>query len=249
MELSLDPRDLGDAPPCALSTFLFTSYDRHVAAAAPAYSGAWPAPARVLVPQRLHPDVPHDLPTTRGETRDPTGVVRPDVDGELQALRTYEKIIHEHPDWSSEQVDQELVSTIYTTKRRERLQAAYRWVEHTLELFINRQPEHVFTAGEKKQLIARLRKTELQLPPPVAAYADEPDLFTKNDVFYERTLEGRMRMRVGGAYLHLGQELVQHRIYAGPRAGPRDRPVRAARGADCRSRPTIAFRPASWPTV
>src|SRR4051812_30573271 len=41
----------------------------------------------------------------RGETRDPTGVVRPDVDGELQALRTYETIIHEHPDWSSERVD------------------------------------------------------------------------------------------------------------------------------------------------
>jgi hypothetical protein len=137
----------------------------------------------------------------RGETRDPTGAVRPDVDGELQALRTYEKIIHEHPDWSSEQVDGELVSTIYTTKRRDRLQSAYRWVQHTLELFVNRQPENVFTSSEKKLLISRLRKTELQLPPPVSAYADEPDLFTKNDVFYERTLEGKMRMRVGGAYL------------------------------------------------
>src|SRR4051794_6481392 len=44
----------------------------------------------------------------RGETHDPTGVVRPDADGEIKALRTYEEIIHQHPDWSSEQVDEEL---------------------------------------------------------------------------------------------------------------------------------------------
>jgi hypothetical protein len=137
----------------------------------------------------------------RGETHDPTGVVKPDVDGELQALREYEKIIHEHPDWSSEQVDQELVATIYTEKRRERLRSAYRWVQSALEIFINRQPEHVFTAGEKRKLLTRLRKTELQLPPPVSTYGDEPDLFTKNDVVYERTGDGRMRMRVGGAYI------------------------------------------------
>jgi hypothetical protein len=137
----------------------------------------------------------------RGETRDPTGVVRPDVDGEIQALRTYEEIIHQHPDWESEQVDQELVNTIFTPKRRARVESAYHWVEHVMEQFINRQPESVFTRSEKKQLKQRLRKTELQLPPPVSMYADEPDLFTKNDVFYERMLNGQMRMRVGGAYL------------------------------------------------
>jgi hypothetical protein len=137
----------------------------------------------------------------RGATHDPTGAVKPDVDGELQALREYERIIREHPDWTSAQVDDELVRTIYTDKRRERLRSAYRWVQNTLETFIERQPEQVFTASEKRRLLTRLRKTELQLPPPAAVYADEPDLFTKNDVVYERTLDGRMRMRVGGAYV------------------------------------------------
>lgn len=137
----------------------------------------------------------------RGDTHDPTGLVKPDVDGELQALREYERIIHEHPDWDSDRVDQELVATIYTEKRRERLRSAYQWVQSALEVFVNRQPEEVFTASEKRKLLARLRKTELQLPPPVSIYADEPDLFTKNDVVYERTNGGVMRMRVGGAYV------------------------------------------------
>lgn len=184
----------------ALPACLFTFFDRHATPPSPPIQAPGPrAPASSA--HSACTQMYRTICQKRGETRDPTGAVRPDVDGELQALRTYETIIHEHPDWSSEQVDQELVSTIYTTKRRDRLQAAFHWVEHSLEQFINRQPEHVFTNSEKHQLIARLRKTELQLPPPVAAYADEPDLFTKNDVVYERTLEGRMRMRVGGAYL------------------------------------------------
>ena len=165
--------------------------------------GRAPAASAGLPPQPRNPcaQMYKTICQKRGETRDPTGAVRPDVDGELQALRTYEQIIHEHPDWTSEQVDGELVATIYTPKRRERLESAYHWVQHTIETFVNRQPERVFTAKEKKLLIARVRKTELQLPPPAAAYGDEPDLFTKNDVFYERTAEGKMRMRVGGAYL------------------------------------------------
>ena len=143
----------------------------------------------------------HTICQKRGETRDPTGMVRPDVDGEIQALRTYETIIHEHPDWNVERVDQELVDQIYTPKRRNRLQSAFRWVESTLEKFINRQSNEVFTAVEKKQLIYRLRHMELQLPPPAAVYADEPDLYTKNDVFYEPLNDGHSRLRVGGAYL------------------------------------------------
>ncbi|MGK5082741.1 hypothetical protein WDW37_05490 [Bdellovibrionota bacterium FG-1] len=137
----------------------------------------------------------------RGETRDPTGAVHPDADGELQALRTYEEIIHLHPDWASDQVDEELVRTIFTPKRRARIENTYQWVRGTIERFIDRQPYNVFTNSQKMKLKTRLRKTELQLPPPVSVYSDEPDLFTKNDVYYERTRDGKLRMRVGGAYV------------------------------------------------
>ncbi len=94
-----------------------------------------------------------------------------------------------------------LVKEIFTPTRRARVESAYQWVKRTMEEFINRQPHETFSAQEKKQLKARLRKTKLELPPPVSVYADEPDLFTKNDVFYERLANGDMRMRVGGAYL------------------------------------------------
>ncbi len=136
-----------------------------------------------------------------GETRDPTGFVQPDLDGEVEALRVYQDIIHDHPQWTSEQVDEALVETIYTPKLRKRLQSAYRWVQRAIVRFINRQPDLVFNSWEKRQIIKRVRNTKLELPPPASAYADEPDLFTKNDVFYERSADGTTRMRVGGAYL------------------------------------------------
>jgi hypothetical protein len=137
----------------------------------------------------------------KGESRDPTGIVHSDAEGELQALRAYEDIIHRHRDWSSDQVDDELVQTIFTPKRRARIESTYAWVEKSIEAFINRQPDTVFSAAEKKILKQRVRSTTLQLPPPASVYADEPDLLTKNDVFYERAANGGMRMRVGGAYL------------------------------------------------
>jgi hypothetical protein len=135
-----------------------------------------------------------------GETRDPTGSLRPDIEGEVQSLRVYEEIIHEHPDWSSEQVDEELVRQVYTPKKRGRVEGAVHYVRHTIEKLIEREP--AFSAAEKRALKARVHKIELQLPPPASVYADEPDLFTKNDVFYERTTDGKMRLRVGGAYLN-----------------------------------------------
>ncbi|MGZ3708601.1 MAG: hypothetical protein ACXWPM_07315, partial [Bdellovibrionota bacterium] len=132
---------------------------------------------------------------------DPTGTVVPDVEGDRQAVRFYEELIEQHPDWSAPQVDDALVAAIYTPKRRGRVQSAFHFVEHTLLKFIDNQPEEVFSAREKRQLKARVRKTQLQLPVNAATYSDEPDLFTKNEVFYERMLDGQMRMRVGGAYL------------------------------------------------
>lgn len=135
-----------------------------------------------------------------GETRDPTGTMSPDVDGELLALRTFEDIIRSHPDWSSEQVDEELANEIYTAKRRSRVEAAFHWVRKMMLRFIESQPETVFNHREKEQLKHRLAKVELQLPPPASVYADEPDLFTKDDIYYERTTDGKMQMRFGGAY-------------------------------------------------
>ncbi len=137
----------------------------------------------------------------QGDGRDPTGLVHSDVEGERTAEGFLKDIIEKHPDWNSDQVDDELVKRIYTPERRARIEAAYHWVEYRIERFIDSQPEHVFTLREKKEIKSRLRKTELQLPTTAALYSDEPDLFTKNDVYYERTPDGQMRMRVGGAYL------------------------------------------------
>lgn len=137
----------------------------------------------------------------RGLTRDPTGTVLTDAYGEIMALRTYEEIIHKHPDWTSDQVDEELVRMIYTAKARNRINSAFRWVVYHFKKLIERQPNSHFKDNEKRLLRERLERTELQLPPPASVYADEPDLFSKNDVFYERTYQGDLRLRVGGAYL------------------------------------------------
>lgn len=169
-----------------------------------------PGPARIPAGLTLPPDPTEPLICTstykavcqkRGVTRDPTGSVIPDVNGEILVLRTYEEIIRAHPDWTVEQVDAELGVQVYTERRRDRLLSAYNWVKRAVGEFIDRQPESTFTHAEKKQLRGLLRQVELQLPPPVSLYADEPDLITRNDVFYERLADGSTRLRVGGAYV------------------------------------------------
>lgn len=140
-----------------------------------------------------------------GTTRDPTGTVRPDAEGEILALRTYEELIHQYPKWSSSEIDEELVKIIYTPARRTRLETVFKWVLGALNKFVDAQPRTVFSSQEKRQLKQRLNRTKLELPPPASVYADEPDLLTKNDVFYERTRGGGMRLRVGGAYVTHGK--------------------------------------------
>lgn len=139
--------------------------------------------------------------TKHGATRDPSGSVQPGAYGEIEALHIYEDIIGTHADWSLDQVDEELARQIYTPKRVNRIQFAHRTVLHAIDTILDHESKSSFTAHEKKILKKRLHATELQLPPPASNYQDEPDLFTKNDVFYERTSDGKMRMRVGGAYL------------------------------------------------
>lgn len=133
-------------------------------------------------------------------TRDPTGSVRSDIDGEQMAIDLFSKIAQENPDFTSDQVNEALAAQIYTPENRTRIETAFRWVRHAIEEFIDDQPDTTFTHWEKHQLKHRLRQLQLQLPPPVSVYSDEPDLITKNDVYYERLPDGRTRLRVGGAY-------------------------------------------------
>ncbi|MDR3607961.1 MAG: hypothetical protein P4M08_11355 [Oligoflexia bacterium] len=135
-----------------------------------------------------------------GVTRDPTGLVRPDIDGEKMAIKIYEDITRQHPDWSSDQINEEVVKQIYTPAHIDRIESAHHWVRNAMEKIIDSQPDSVFNAAEKATLKARLDRTEIQVPIPVSAYEDESYLFTKNDIFYERTLDGRTRLRIGGAY-------------------------------------------------
>lgn len=132
---------------------------------------------------------------------DPSGRVYSDFEGEKTALTLLEEIVKKYPDLTSEQASDQLVTQIYTHNRVRRLQAAFSWVQSRIINFINSQTDTVFTKKEKKLLKARIEAVRLQLPPPSTTYADEPDLYTKSDVFYERLSDGATRMRVGGAFL------------------------------------------------
>ncbi|MNJ94883.1 hypothetical protein D3C87_125860 [compost metagenome] len=132
---------------------------------------------------------------------DPTGRVLSDAAGEIRALRVMRNIIRENPTWTSEQVQDALITIIYSEKRRTRFKDSFEWVKTALTNFIKEQPATVFSDSEKTTLLDRLAVIELQLPPPAAVYADAMDLVTKNTVYYERTPQGQMRLRLGGAYL------------------------------------------------
>lgn len=135
---------------------------------------------------------------------DPTGLVQPDVAGEVEALRIYEMIIHQHPDWTSTQVDEELVKQIYTDKRRKRLADTFTWVQQAIVRFIEKQS---LSPDVKEKLRERIKTTELQLPPPASVYSNEPELFTKNDVYYGTFSNGDRAIRVGGAYVLTAKSL------------------------------------------
>lgn len=136
-----------------------------------------------------------------GVVSDPTGEVKKDVTGEVKALRIFEEIVREHPDWKRDQIDEALAARIYTPKRLERIKNAEQWVKKTLIQILNKQPNYIFSDSDKKLLIDRLHRIELELPPPASLYADERELLTKNDVFFESSSGGKIKMRVGGAYI------------------------------------------------
>ncbi|MBC7692431.1 MAG: hypothetical protein H7222_11770 [Methylotenera sp.] len=137
----------------------------------------------------------------RGETRDPSGYVRRDIEGEVETLHIFEETMTQHPDWTREQVYEELTQKIYTPEKVKRVRGAFSWVKQSLERFIEKQPAKVFSPLEKAILVARLNNVELSLPPPAHIYDDDPDLITKSGVYYEMFPDGKARLRVGGAYL------------------------------------------------
>lgn len=162
----------------------------------------------------LTPLAPHELETririnpcidlysyvcTLARTEDPTGDVRRDAEGEVEALRIYENIIRTHHRLSPEKVDELLVKRVYTAERTRRIRELFHRAQNALLKFIDSQPFQALSVDEKQELKNRVSRVQLELPPPASVYADEPDLFTRNDVYYERTPEGRVRIRIGGA--------------------------------------------------
>jgi hypothetical protein len=134
--------------------------------------------------------------------RDVSGEVLKESEGELKVLRVYEKIVKDHPKSSVEEIDNLLVKEIYSKPKIKRIKNLFQKVKKGTLNFIDEQPFNVLSEAEKNILRDRILKIELQLPPPASVYSDEPDLFTKSEVFYERMASGGMRIRIGGALLY-----------------------------------------------
>jgi hypothetical protein len=132
---------------------------------------------------------------------DPSGFVRPSHRGEINALRQMRTLIRENPDWSSDAIQDQLAREIFTEQRRDRTFQVFQGVRRKLLLYIEDLTPEVFTRAEANALIERVSSVELELPPPIAVYSDALDLITKNAVYYERTPSGKLRLRIGGAFL------------------------------------------------
>lgn len=131
---------------------------------------------------------------------DPSGQVRPDVSGEVRALRLMRKMVQKNPDWTADQVQENLAIMIYTDQRRERAFKVFEWAKSQILQWIAEKSD-VFNKIERQALIERIQSVTLNMPPPASEYAEAVDLITKNAVYYERTSTGELRLRVGGAYL------------------------------------------------
>lgn len=166
------------------------------------------APLTTLAPHELEQRIRvspcvdlHSYVCALARAEDPTGDVRRDSEGEVEALRIYENIIRTHPRLSPERVDELLVQKIYTLDRTRRIRTLFSKVKEHLQKFIDSQPFQALSEIEKQILRGRIDRVKLELPPPASVYSDEPDLFTRNDVYYERTSDGDIRIRIGGALL------------------------------------------------
>ncbi len=131
---------------------------------------------------------------------DPSGQVRPDVSGEVRALRMMRTMVQENPNWTADQVQENLAIMIYTDQRRERALKVFNWAKAQILQWVAEKSD-VFNDIERQALVERIQAVTLSMPPPAREYAEAVDLITKNAVYYERTSAGELRLRVGGAYL------------------------------------------------
>lgn len=166
------------------------------------------APMNALAPHelahriRVSPCVDlHSYVCTLVRAEDPTGDVRRDSEGEVEVLRIYENIIRSNRRLSPEKIDELLVRKVYTPERTKSIRELFAKAKEYLIRFIDAQPFQALSEFDKNILRKRVERVVLELPPPASMYADEPDLFTRNDVYYERTSDGRVRIRMGGALL------------------------------------------------
>lgn len=134
-------------------------------------------------------------------TKDPTGTLGSDVDGEVRAFRILRSVIRSHPNWTSVEVEKELVRRIYNEKRVEKIKQAFDLSKRFIKEVLQTQPLGTFSENELKMLVERLDLLILELPIPASLYKDSADLFTKNQIYYQRTGAGVTKIRVGGAFL------------------------------------------------
>lgn len=134
-------------------------------------------------------------------SQDPTGKVQSDVTAEVLALRHLRDLIRRNPSWTSSEIEEELVLKLYTPKRRAYIEDAFNWVTKNMMVYIEQSSDETFSPDEKESLIRRISEIQLEIPPPAQVYSDAPELLTKNTIYYERTSDGRLRLRLGGAYL------------------------------------------------
>lgn len=132
---------------------------------------------------------------------DPTGETSLDYRGEIRALRVLRRIVRTNPGWTTEQIENELVARIYTQERKDKLNRIFDGVRREVVELINQHSSQVFSAADKEVLINRISKVKLELPENRETYSDATDLYTKSEIYYERSHLGDLRVRVGGAYV------------------------------------------------
>lgn len=136
---------------------------------------------------------------------DPTGTLETEITGEQAAQRLLEKIRRDHPQWSEATLQEKLSDTIFNPTQHQRIQKAFAWVKREMLQFFAQQPDSVLSFAEKEKLKSFLRDTTLEIPPPAHVYQDQLELLMSDDVFYEKTEQGRRLLRVGGGYVLIYQ--------------------------------------------
>lgn len=138
---------------------------------------------------------------TMPASSDPTGVVYREAEGEVEVLRIYEKILAEKGKITKKAADEILVERVYDAEHVQRIKKLFNLVRDSMLSFVDMQSFRALTLEDKDLLKKRITQVELEVPPPVSVYDDDPGLITRNDVYYLRTSDEKSRIRIGGAML------------------------------------------------